>query len=73
MADKNKSVSLNSGQSMPLLGMGTWRTDNRDELINCIRFGILNAGYRHIDTASVYGNEDVVGEALTQCIAEGVN
>lgn len=60
---------LNDGTEMPQLGLGTYKLQG-DELINIIRAGI-EAGYRHIDTASMYGNEEAVGKALRDAIAAG--
>jgi 2,5-diketo-D-gluconate reductase A len=48
---------------MPLLGFGTWQISNRDAVAATGQ--ALEAGYRHIDTASAYGNEAGIGKALT--------
>ncbi len=53
---------LNDGVSMPVLGLGTYQLDGEDGL-NSILAG-LELGYRLLDTAVNYENEDVVGEAL---------
>lgn len=37
-----------------------------------VKSSILDHGYRHIDTASLYGNEEAIGEALQQCFKEGI-
>lgn len=58
-----KTVTLNNGLKMPQLGLGVWKADNGQEAINAIHWS-LDAGYRHIDTASIYKNEEAVGEAL---------
>jgi diketogulonate reductase-like aldo/keto reductase len=47
---------------MPLLGLGTWQLRGR-EAYDTVRTA-LDIGYRHIDTATMYGNEDQVGRAL---------
>jgi 2,5-diketo-D-gluconate reductase B len=47
---------------LPKLGLGTWRL--RDEECTSAVLGALERGYRHIDTAQMYGNEDAVGAAL---------
>jgi diketogulonate reductase-like aldo/keto reductase len=49
---------------MPLLGFGTWRLSG-DEAVSATR-AALDAGYRHLDTATIYGNEAQVGAALRQ-------
>ncbi len=49
---------------VPEIGFGLWRNTDRAECINSIKTALV-AGYRHFDTAQVYGNEAYVGEALT--------
>jgi diketogulonate reductase-like aldo/keto reductase len=48
---------------MPLLGLGVWRVPNGPECVNAVRWA-LELGYRHVDTAQAYGNEESVGRAL---------
>ena len=48
---------------MPRLGLGVWQSDNGQEAINAIHWA-FDAGYRHIDTARIYKNEEAVGEAI---------
>ena len=55
------AVKLSNG-SMPLLGFGTWQIEN-SEATGATEFA-LEAGYRHIDTATGYGNEAGIGKAL---------
>lgn len=55
-------VKLDVGTSMPLVGFGTWRLRG-DEAYRAVR-AALDAGYRHLDTATMYGNEAQVGRAL---------
>jgi 2,5-diketo-D-gluconate reductase B len=50
------------GLRMPKLGLGTWRMSG-EECTKAV-LGALSRGYRHVDTAKMYGNEDAVGEAL---------
>jgi len=50
------------GMQMPKLGLGTWRMTG--EACTTAVLGALDRGYRHIDTAQMYGNEDAVGAAL---------
>ncbi|MGC9316717.1 MAG: aldo/keto reductase [Armatimonadota bacterium] len=57
-----KSVELPSGNKMPTLGLGTW-TLRGEEGLRTIR-SALEMGYRHIDTADMYGNHDIVGQAI---------
>jgi 2,5-diketo-D-gluconate reductase A len=56
------SVILPGGGSMPLLGFGTWQIRGQRGY-DAVRTA-LDAGYRHIDTATMYGNETEVGRAL---------
>ncbi|MCU4974904.1 aldo/keto reductase [Halobacteria archaeon AArc-m2/3/4] len=51
------------GVEIPALGFGTARMDDHDERVRAIA-AALEAGYRHIDTAQVYGSESAVGEAI---------
>ncbi|KGM11016.1 aldo/keto reductase [Cellulomonas bogoriensis] len=48
--------------AMPMLGLGTWQAE-RDDCYRAVRHA-LDVGYRHVDTATAYGNEDQVGRAL---------
>lgn len=54
---------LNSGTEMPVLGLGVYQTPPGRMTREAIKFA-LEIGYRHIDTASLYGNEEDVGEAV---------
>jgi 2,5-diketo-D-gluconate reductase A len=56
------TVTLDGGGSMPLLGFGTWQITGREAVTATT--AALEAGYRHLDTATVYGNEAEVGRAL---------
>lgn len=55
-----KNVILNNGVKMPVIGLGTYNAEDLNKLEISIKQSI-EMGYRHIDTASFYGNEDVVG------------
>jgi len=57
------TYTLNTGATIPKIGFGTWQIPNGDEAYNATLFA-LKAGYRHIDTARVYGNEESVGKAI---------
>jgi diketogulonate reductase-like aldo/keto reductase len=56
-------VKLNSGDKMPGLGFGLWQIKNREECISSVGLAV-KAGYRHFDTAQVYGNEQFLAEGL---------
>lgn len=58
----NSKVLLNNGIEIPLFGLGTW-TLSGDKAFKAVLWA-LEAGYRLIDTASIYGNERKIGEAL---------
>jgi diketogulonate reductase-like aldo/keto reductase len=60
----DESVSLESGGRMPLLGFGTWQIKGPEAVTATA--AALEAGYRHLDTATVYGNEAEVGRALAE-------
>ena len=60
---------LNNGVKIPVVGFGTWQTPDGEVAKTSVEAAI-NAGYRHIDTAAAYGNEDSVGEGIK---ASGVN
>jgi diketogulonate reductase-like aldo/keto reductase len=54
---------LADGTQLPMLGLGVWQVPNGPECVNAVRQA-LESGYRHIDTAQAYGNEESVGTAL---------
>ncbi|KAB2667286.1 aldo/keto reductase [Brucella tritici] len=56
------TVKLNDGNHIPQLGYGVWQVGN-DEAVAAVSEA-LKAGYRHIDTAAIYGNEEGVGKAI---------
>lgn len=57
------TITLNSGQSIPAVGLGTWQAKG-DDVYRAVRHA-LEVGYTHIDTAAVYGNEREVGRAIS--------
>lgn len=59
---KTPTVTLNNGVVMPLFGLGTWQS-KPNEVAKAVEYA-LKAGYRHIDTATIYGNEEEVGQGL---------
>jgi len=54
---------LSDGTRIPLLGLGVWQVPNGKTTVDAVRWA-LELGYRHIDTAQAYGNEESVGQAL---------
>jgi alcohol dehydrogenase (NADP+) len=64
---------LYTGARIPVLGLGTFGSDSvsHEEVANAVREA-LSLGYRHLDCASVYGNETKIGEVLTEVFDSGV-
>jgi 2,5-diketo-D-gluconate reductase A len=58
-----KTVTLNNGVEMPLLGFGVFQMNDAEECERCV-VEAINTGYRLIDTAASYGNEAAVGNAI---------
>lgn len=56
---------LENGAEIPCIGFGTWKLPNDDSGVAAVR-AALEAGYRHIDTAAIYGNEESVGIAVRE-------
>ena len=58
----NKKLNLYNNEQIPVLGYGTWliKNENAEE---CVKTA-LEIGYRHIDTAQAYGNEEGVGKGI---------
>ncbi len=64
-----KTLKFKNGDEMPAIGLGTWKS-GKEEVKEAVKFA-LNNGYRHIDCAATYGNEDAVGEAFSEVFNEG--
>jgi diketogulonate reductase-like aldo/keto reductase len=65
--------TLNTGDKIPVIGLGTFGSDNYDaETIALAVKTAVKMGYRHIDCASVYGNEKEIGVVLKELMDEGV-
>ncbi|XP_057983759.1 aldose reductase [Malania oleifera] len=67
---RTESLRLLSGHSIPAVGLGTWRSGS--EASNAVFTAIVEAGYRHIDTASQYEVQEEVGQGLKRAIDAGV-
>lgn len=65
-----KTVTLNSGYEMPVLGLGMFSLS--DSQAENSTYWALKAGFRLIDTARIYGNEEAVGRGLKRAIKEGI-
>jgi diketogulonate reductase-like aldo/keto reductase len=66
----SKTLKLSNGVEMPIFGLGTWQS-SREEVINAVRTAIID-GYRLIDTAACYQNEEAIGQAIQELIQEKV-
>lgn len=71
MATSNKYAVLNNGTKIPRLGLGTFDGDGSEAIESLVKEA-LRVGFRHIDTASLYGNEEAIGRALKSAFAEGI-
>lgn len=65
----NTFVTLSTGQVLPMVGLGTWKSAPGE--VKQAVLAALDCGYRHIDCAAAYSNEQVVGEALSLRIGPG--
>lgn len=60
MDSEQKEFTLNNGLNMPKVGLGTYLLETKKPLYDAI----VKAGYRHLDTAYLYDNEEVIGDTL---------
>lgn len=65
-----KTLIFKNRDEMPSIGLGTWKA-KKNEAYYAVKTAIKN-GYRHIDCASIYGNEQEVGKAIFDCIKSGI-
>jgi diketogulonate reductase-like aldo/keto reductase len=63
VTEDGRARVLADGNEIPLLGLGVWQVPAGPECENAVRWA-LELGYRHVDTAQAYGNEESVGRAL---------
>lgn len=63
-----KYVKLNTGNNMPIIGLGTWKSST-GEVYQAIRWA-LKLGYKHFDCASIYNNQEEIGQAFADAFKE---
>ena len=66
ITDIQGTFTLHNGVKMPYFGLGVYLSQDGQEVVNAIQWAV-EAGYRHIDTASIYNNEKGVGEGVRSC------
>ena len=66
-----KYITLNTGNQMPTAVFGVFQITDYETCVQSV-VSAIKVGYRGIDTAASYGNEKAVGEAIRQCIKEGI-
>jgi len=64
---QQKYSELSSGGKLPRIGYGTGSAKGLDTILE----EAISIGYRHIDTAAIYGNEEVIGKAISKAMKEG--
>lgn len=65
MTADRRTRLLADGNEMPMLGLGVWQVPDGPECMKAVRWA-LELGYRHIDTAQAYGNEESLGRGLRE-------
>ncbi|CAL5229700.1 g13072 [Coccomyxa viridis] len=68
--EKQPKIKLNNGKEMPMLALGTWKSE-AGEVERAVQDAV-RLGVRHIDTAEMYDNQDEIGSALERLFSEGV-
>lgn len=65
------SFTLLNGNTMPVIGLGTWRANDEASLYTAV-LEAIKTGYRHFDCAALYFNEHIIGKALKDAIDQGL-
>lgn len=63
-----ENITFYNGNEMPIVGLGTFRVENSEQCKAAVKHAI-ESGYRHIDTAMIYDNEEKVGEGIAEALA----
>ena len=66
ISDIKGTFTLHNGVQMPYFGLGVYLSQDGQEVINAIKWA-TEVGYRHIDTAAIYNNEEGVGKGIASC------
>jgi|SRR5579859_2154478 len=61
-------ITLNNGRKIPKIGLGTWNSP-KEKVGEAVEYAILKVKYRHIDCASIYGNEKEIGKAFNSVLS----
>ncbi|MBO0586286.1 aldo/keto reductase [Sporosarcina sp. E16_8] len=69
MENLQSTTTLQNGVKMPWLGLGVFKVDEGQELVNAVKTAITH-GYRSVDTAAIYGNEVGVGQGVREAVEE---
>ncbi len=65
MKSLTDTYTLSNGVKIPCVGFGTWQAENGEQAVNSVK-AALKVGYRHIDTAMIYENEQSIGQAIRE-------
>ncbi|XP_022832100.1 aldo-keto reductase AKR2E4-like [Spodoptera litura] len=71
LAGKAPTKTLNDGNQIPMLALGTYGFDDIPRMRQAVNWAI-EAGYRHIDTAALYENEEEIGKGISDVIKHGL-
>lgn len=69
MKNLQSTTTLNNGIEMPWLGLGVFKVEEGQELVDAVKTAIKH-GYRSVDTAAIYGNEAGVGQGIREAMEE---
>jgi diketogulonate reductase-like aldo/keto reductase len=64
-------VTLNNGGKFPQIGLGTFNS-NEGDCFEIVKAAFIDKGYRALDTATIYQNEDIIGDALQEVFKSGI-